>query len=570
MIAEVTQASKDTLKEFGLNSSEEPNKVETSSVKEVQIDYNTETTGRIPSLYPGDLIDTDGPPEGKYRTVDYGSPALLLAIHNVAIREQRIHLHPWQLETLEELGSSCKTANSKAPYKLALCAANGSGKDAFIVTPFAVWFALTNIRGLVLVTSSSGVQLTAQTENYIKELCESVNEYYGTTVFRIRQRFIKCLWTGAEIRMFATDEAGKAEGYHPLEPNAKMCIIVNEVKSVDEEIMQALRRCTGYSHWLNVSTPGAPKGSFYQSCKNWPNVKRIDYTFCPHMADSERLEDLQNEGEKSAYYRSKWLALFTSLDGRCIIPTELFNELRETPPQQIGVNWPHRIGIDLSAGGDEAGICHTKGNRLVKEKFWREKDTTKTADNIDEYLTKAHIPKNHEFIFADDGGVGHAIIDNLVRRGWNIKRIVNQARAISHKQYGNRGAELWDKAKRLFEEHLFDVKNFSPILEDQLTSRRYRELKGGKTFLESKKEAKSEGFKSPDRADAFILSLTGLSIDDFLKEITVEVKVPAMPTFTSPEEMATWYENNMKYHNSSTTPTKTQRVLNSLSVAMNN
>ena len=563
----VKPASKDLLAEFGINTTKDINASEAKEEQKDYTDINERNQVPLSSNYPGNTIDTDGPLEEKYRALEYPSPAVLLAIHNKAIREQQIHLHPWQLQLLEELGASNATAHSKSTYKLALCAANGSGKDAFIVAPFTCWFALVNIRALILITSSSGVQLSAQTENYIKSLCESVNEYYSSTIFRIRQRYIKCLLTGSEIRMFATDEAGKAEGYHPLEANAKMAIIVNEVKSVSEEIMQALRRCTGYSHWLNVSTPGAPKGSFHQSCKNWTNVRRIDYTVCPHMNDEERLEDLKNEGINSAYYRSKWLALFTSLDGRCIIPIELFNLLKENQPEPIGSNWPDRIGIDLSAGGDEAGICHTKGNRLIKEYFWHEKDTTITADKIDEYLTKAKIPKDHEFIFADDGGVGHAIIDNLVRRGWNIKRIINQARAISANQYGNRGAELWDRTKRFFEEGLFSPIGFSDKLEEQLTTRRYKEITKGKTFLESKKEAKSEGFHSPDRADAFVLSLTGLTIDDFLKAIAPEIKVPKMPTFTSPEEMAQWYEDNFKYHNGKQTNSHS-RVLNSLEVAM--
>ena len=549
-------------KEFGLGAAGGSN-----NTKEERTCYDSAQTDQTPLCSPGNVVDSD-PYGTEYKTLDYLSPALMLAIHNKALREQTILLHPWQLELLEELGTSCKTAHSKKPYKLALCAANGSGKDAFIVAPFAVWFAITNIRALVLITSSSGVQLTAQTELYIRSLCESINSYYGTSVFLIRQRYIKCLLTGAEIRLFATDEPGRAEGYHPLEANAKMCIIVNEAKSVSEEIMEALRRCTGYSHWINVSTPGAPKASFYRSFVNWSNTRCIDYRLCPHLSDTERLDDLKADGENSAYYRSKWLALFTSLDSRCIIPLEIINELLSNPPDSIGSDWPDRIGIDLAAGGDECGICQTKGNKIIKEFFFRERDTTISTDRLEEYLLKAKIPKTHEHIYADDGGVGRAIIDSLVRRGWNIKRILNQSRAILPKQYGNRGAELYDRVKRFFEERLFNPVGFSQKLIDQLTSRRYKSVTGGRIFLESKKDMKSDGLASPDRSDAFVLSLTGLNLDDFLG-VEKEVEVSKNISFSNPDELAQFYEDNFRYGNANNKNVK-HRVLNSLAVAMTN
>ena len=190
--------------------------------------------------------DLDGPitDEG-YATLDFKSPAEVVAFFDPNVNEGTVNLHEWQVNLSEQLATA--PASSLHPHKFILCAANGSGKDCFIVAPFAIWLAITKRRSLCIITSSSGVQLSAQTENYIRTLANRVNTFYqkvyGCDIFKVNQRYIKCRLTGSEIRLFATDEEGKAEGYHPLEPNAAMAIIINEAKSVAKEIYQALWRC---------------------------------------------------------------------------------------------------------------------------------------------------------------------------------------------------------------------------------------------------------------------------------------------------------------------------------------
>lgn len=456
-----------------------------------------------------------------YTTCDlFDSPAHLVTTLIPAFREQKKTLHQWQIEQNQELAESYKYATDLNPYKLALCAANGSGKDYLVIAPFVIWSCLTQIRCLTIITSSSGTQLTAQTENYIKALAQRVNDYFGgQKIFHIRQRYIRCNLTGAEVRMFATDEAGKAEGYHPLEPGSKMIIIVNEAKSVAEEIFEALTRCTGYSHWLNVSTPGEPRGSFYDSFCNWPITRHVTTYDCPHLSESQREDDRRKYGEHSPLYRSKHLALFTTIGGEIIISPDITNALLKEPPQ-LECEVPLQVGIDLAAGGDENCVTIIKGCEVLEEYFFHEVDTTITADKIDEFLTKKGVPKDYEFITADDGGIGHGIIDNLRRKDWvNIKRIHNQFPAYNKDLFGNIGAENWERVKRILEEKLFDISKLSKKTIEQLTTRQRKKADGssGRLFLESKKTAKAHGRPSPDRADAFILALFGRTIDDFIK-----------------------------------------------------
>lgn len=514
-----------------------------------------------PSKYAGDYelsteeavpLQVDG-----YTVCDlFTSPAHLITSLIPSFNTFKTQLHTWQKEQNQELADSFKWATDLQPYKLALCAANGSGKDYLVIAPLVIWACLTQIRCLTIITSSSGTQLTAQTENYIRALAHKVNErfgeLYGGKVFHIRQRYIRCNLTGAEVRMFATDEAGKAEGYHPLEPGAKMLIIVNEAKSVEEQIFEALTRCTGFSHWLNVSTPGEPKGSFYDSFCNWDRTRHVTTYDCPHLSEVQRQDDRRKYGEHSALYRSKHLALFTTLGGTYVIAEEILTCLLDEPPDLELEEKIDGIGLDLAAGGDENCITRTKGCKVVSEYAFHERDTTKTADMIEEHFLKVlRITKDFDNINADDGGVGHAIIDMLVRRGWKINRVLNQSPAINKSRFGNRGAEMWYNLLRILEEKTMNISGLSPLTITQLSHRQYKQSEAqGRIFLESKKEAKAHGRPSPDRADAFVLSLTGRTIDDFIKATPVVKKAPTnVKQIVDSREFQDWYAENVVYAN---------------------
>jgi phage terminase large subunit len=445
---------------------------------------------------------------------------------------KKMALHNWQIEVHEEMCLAEPKPNSLNPYKYALCAANGSGKDAFIVTPFAVWFIVAKVRSIVVLTSSSGVQLSNQTENLIRNYCKKVNEFflevYGAEILHIKQRHIECLLSGSVMYFFATDEEGKAEGYHPVDIGCEMAIIVNEAKSVKPEIFRALRRCTGFNYWINVSTPGEPVGDFYLSTQLWKS-RKITYYDCPHQSPKEFEEDKIVLGEHSPLFRSKWLAEFTFIGGKYVVNQERLERMRRRAKNgdipELQQQMPISVGLDiaLSSNGDETSVVAMKGNiQLHPTQTWREQDATKLADKIELYwLLVLRIPRNHPHINADDGGVGRAVIDILRKRGWNIRRVLNQSQALNTAQYRNRGAELWYKFARFVEEGIFILQD-DEMLYKQLASRKYKEEKGAsveKLTLQNKKEMKAEGLPSPDRADALILAVKDYNIEDFLKEL---------------------------------------------------
>jgi len=475
-----------------------------------------------------DINDPIEPLGQEYERMDFlENGAHVLTFFDDDLRTGKKLLHPWQVEVNEEI-ANFPNASINNPLRYCLCASNGSGKDAYVIAGTVVYFALRYIRSKIIITTSSGSQLTSQTEAYIRNLCEKVNKKCGEPIFKINQRNIKSRKTGSTIFMFVTDEPGKAEGHHPWpdSPDGKCLIILNECKSIPEEIIEATKRCSP-THLLYVSSAGEQKGSFYWAYCNWSRlgmgiVRRITSYDCPHK-DQKTIEmDKLEKGEHSAWFRSKHLSLFTTIDGMVVINEDMIAKCKQVCKEHRFKHWPIRIGMDLAAGGDECVVCITHGNKIIARKAWEQRDTTISADIIDKFLTEKSISKTHEYIFADDGGVGRAIIDMLRRRGWNVKRVLNQWAAHDKVDFGNVGAEMWFSVSRIIEQGqwFFDEETLrDEKFMSQLVSRHYRKGEKDKTYLRKKEEERAEGFPSPDRADAFILSLRGLRLKDFLGDL---------------------------------------------------
>jgi D-ribose pyranose/furanose isomerase RbsD len=478
-----------------------------------------------------------------WEKLDFESSVEMLAVVDPNIREinketgkPNVILHKWQVEESERICLANPKPTSITPYKYALCAANGSGKDAFVIAPFAVWFITCKIRSIVVITSSSGVQLSNQTENYIRSFSEKVNswarEVYGQDIIKVRRRHITCLLSGSEIFLFATDEEGKAEGYHPVEPNAEMAIIVNEAKTVPPEIFRALRRCTGYNYWINVSTPGAPVGDFYDSVANpetmWPHTRKITYYDCPHQAPSEFEYDKKVLGEHSPLFLSKWLAEFSFAEGKFVINNLALQRMRNLNRNKkvkvIKQDWPIRVGCDiaLSGQGDETAAYAFRGNKQLDKVVFRSADPADVVTRLEDFFIKLKLSFDHNYIFMDGGGVGKAVVMMLRRKGWSIRVVHNQSASNNKKSFRNKGAELWHKISRLVEACGLIIEDDEKLYK-QLATRKYKELDSGidRLQIESKPAMKEKGFPSPDRADALVLAFTDVNIGEMLDSIEI-------------------------------------------------
>jgi hypothetical protein len=479
-----------------------------------------------PSVVIDQVPDGGAPSDIVLSGLDIKDPVELLVLLDEDIASGRVKLHPWQIKILMDFGKG--GSSDDHPLQQVVRACNGSGKDKYVIAPCVVWLCMAFVKARGVVTSSSGQQLDSQTGTYITQLCQAANrkfqDLFGQPIWKINYRYYECLATGSPIDLFATDEPKKAEGYHPLVPDAKMGIFVSEDKSVPDDINIALNRCTGYTHRLHVSTPGEPMGHFKAYCdisvprEAIEHVSKLEPTDwvqyhitafdCSHLSRSY-IEQMKRDlpgGEGGVAYRSIVMAEFGSAEAMVVIPSIYVWKAVN------GCKYGHKTktyndaGLDLSDGGDETVLAIRNGNRLMHLIPFRFDNTQDTIRFLDEKFRSFQLNNSHSRINADCGGMGKPMLDQLKGMGWlNIHYIDNRNTPHEPRVYKNRAAELWFRFRKLLEQNeiwlLDDHK-----LKTQLATRFYSITPENKHQLESKPQARAKGHPSPDRADAVVLA----------------------------------------------------------------
>lgn len=481
---------------------------------------------------------------GNPKAFNFATPLVLLKTYYPHLTP-----HAWQQDELYRIGGDLnleglpreewKEPTQAAPYIYNLVAANGSGKDTYIITPCAVWFLMRFIRGRVIITSESHKQLKEQTFKPIVALCEAINAQHGEEVFEIRELSIKCMYTGSEITGFCTDEPGKVEGYHPFpeNPNSKMMIIIGEAKSIKDPLFEAFSRFTGFSHWLQVSSPGARAGQFYKSvelsdsilCKLGVGfVRHVTAFECPNITAVHIEQVRLKHGEHSAPYKTGILAQFFESADEVVIPGD---RLVYVFPPRNTYNLPVAGGLDVGLGVDLSEFWVVHGNHAL----YHAETTTSSPNILNAWIiSQLNIARNrfgacYENISGDMGGIGAPILKRVMEAGYGIRGVNNQAAAYEDSVYANIGAEMYFRLERMFAlGRLVQPKDF-PCYERwkrQITTRKYFTNEKQKLQLEAKAKAKGRLGFSPDCADAYVLAYSIYDLAAILADAPVDAESP--------------------------------------------
>jgi hypothetical protein len=496
---------------------------------------------------------------------DILNPVTLLLLLDDNISSGRVKLHEWQKQAMVDFAEN--GLSDKSPFQAIIRACNSSGKDKFIIAPCVVWLCMRYKKTIGVVTSASGVQLDNQTCRYIKALCESANRVFGLKLWDCKYRHYRINFGEGEegndsyIFCYATDEPGKAEGYHPIDYGCRMGIFVSEDKTVPDEINVALNKCVGYTHRMHVSTPGLPIGHFFDYCNLSINRKdvislkelkptdwvqyHVKASDCSHLSASY-IEQMKRDlpgGEFGSAFASQVNAEFGSTDEMVVIPTTFIWQAMQGE-EYLKKNWgtvhiPEEFntgGLDLSDGVAETSLTVRNGNKHLKTIPFKFDNTEDTIEYLQTLFEENGLKHSKALIFADCVGLGKPILDRLKRIGWlNIRYIDSRASSIRPKTFRNRATELWFNTKKFLERHELILQKCN-VLSSQLSNRRYKLLDGAVHAVLTKQEQRSKGYPSPDRADS--LNLAFWNYQSTFKEIPDDFKDEDKP-FEIEEEKET-------------------------------
>jgi hypothetical protein len=431
-----------------------------------------------------------------------------------------INLYDWQRKVLRDL--------EPRDCRVALRAANGSGKTSTVISSILIWHALVYPRSIAVTTAGVFRQVESQLWPSLRNHIAKLGGAWEVTSGEIR--YLHPNGNTSRIIGYSATDPGRAEGWHAEDHEYHpLLMVVDEAKTVADPLFEAISRCQP-TRLLIASSPGGTSGAFYRAFTKEANMwqKHAVTAFdCPHITQTQIDEVIQRYGEKHPLTRSMIYGEFVDigLESLVINLTQLQN-CHNTPPRfKPGV----RIaGVDFAAGGDQNVICISDGNKILPIIAWREKDTMAAVGRFIVEFKKAGLEANN--IYADASGMGMVMCDALAESGWVVNRVNFGGTAYDNNAYTNRSAEMWYGMAKKIE----DAEIILPEDEDltaQLTCRRTITNSKGKLGVESKDSMRARGIASPDRADALALCLSSSNVG---LDLTFQIE---RPTWKSLQEM---------------------------------
>jgi len=431
-----------------------------------------------------------------------------------------INLYDWQRKVLRDL--------EPRDCRVALRAANGSGKTSTVISAILIWHALVYPRSIAVTTAGVFRQVESQLWPSLRNHIAKLGGAWEVTSGEIR--YLHPNGNTSRIIGYSATDPGRAEGWHAEDHEYHpLLMVVDEAKTVADPLFEAISRCQP-TRLLIASSPGGTSGAFYRAFTKEANMwsKHAVTAFdCPHITQTQIDEVIQRYGEKHPLTRSMIYGEFVDigLESLVINLTQLQNCYNTPPRFRPGV----RIaGVDFAAGGDQNVICISDGNKILPMIAWREKDTMAAVGRFIVEFKKAGLEANN--IYADASGMGMVMCDALAESGWVVNRVNFGATAYDNNAYTNRSAEMWYGMAKKIE----DAEIILPEDEDltaQLTCRRTITNSKGKLGVESKDSMRARGIASPDRADALALCLSSSNVG---LDLTFQIE---RPTWKSLQEM---------------------------------
>lgn len=170
----------------------------------------------------------------------------------------------------------------------------------------------------------------------------------------------------------------------------------------------------------------------------------------------------------------------------------------------INTTSPLVIGVDIARFGDDKTVfCYRRGRWCDKIESFSKLDTVDVANKLTNIIQE----KKPARIFIDMGMSGAGVYDILKDRGYSsvVRGINFGANAINEDRYYNKRAEMWGLANEWLKDRPVKLVRDDELLDDLCSVNKAFDNKG-RLMLEKKEDVKKRIGRSPDKADAFVLT----------------------------------------------------------------
>lgn len=267
-----------------------------------------------------------------------------------------------------------------------------------------------------------------------------------------------------------------------------------------------------------LSTPGAKvvmagnptrtSGFFYDTHHSLRHRWHTMHVNCLDVPRAQgHIEDIKAKyGEGSNAYRVRVLGEFPTSDDETVIPLGLV--LGAVGRNVSSLDYYPVWGVDVARFGDDrTALAKRQKNKLLEPvKSWNDVDLMATVGKIKaEYDATPYDLRPRE-ILIDIIGLGAGVFDRCKELGLPVRGINVGEAAASRDNCARLRDELWFKGREWFQDRACSMPPDDALIAE-LTAPTHSFTSTGKMVVESKADMKKRGMRSPDLADAFLLTL---------------------------------------------------------------
>jgi phage terminase large subunit len=326
-------------------------------------------------------------------------------------------------------------------------------------------------------------------------------------------------WIGVEDWFITGESASQGENIAGFHADAGVMIIVDEASGVDDTIFEALEgalsAATGEFRILIGGNPTKRSGELARA----KTTRRQFYSFhhqsswdSPLVSKAWCEEKKRMWGETSAPYLVRVLGLPPNDEKDTLIPYHKIEEAVERWKEgQRPKNVAARIGVDVAYQGDDDSVAARRfSNRLEDLTSVHGQNPIEVGDMVRNLVRLEE--RKPASISVDGIGVGAGVVARLHEKQVPCSDVNVGSRSSKPEDFDNVRAELCWAMREWFMGNDAEIPD-DDLLVGELSELKTRYLKTGKVGIEPKLEMKARLGRSPDRADALMLTFAGPGVD---------------------------------------------------------
>lgn len=410
---------------------------------------------------------------------------------------------PWQAQVLDALLDH---------PRIAIRSGHGTGKSSLLAW-LLLWFGFTRSDGKIPTTAPTSHQLqdilAPEVNKWLDRMRRRGWAYLANQVTTTQEAIRFPSGTFAALRTATKDRPEALQGFHAQD----LLFILDEASGIDDVIFEVAGGALSTEGALVIMTgnPTRTSGYFYNAFHgqraHW-HTQRVACWESSQVAP-DYIEQMRSQyGEDSNVYRVRVAGEFPEQEDDVLVPLYLAEAAinRDVALQRFASVW----GLDVARyGDDDSALAKRRGNRLLEPiKVLRKHDLMEVAGWVMAEYNAAEDEDKPAEILIDSIGLGAGVLDRCRELGLPVRGInVGEAPSVDGKFLRLRD-ELWWRMRTWFEGRDVAIPEDARLL-GEITSVHYTLESSGKLRVEPKDQLKKRGLKSPDVAEALMLTFAG-------------------------------------------------------------